>query len=257
MQKETVSKTLGVALALCIVCSILVSVPSVMLKEKQLYNAKIDLKKNMLVAAGLLDPDKATTQNVEQAYKKVSGHIINLKDFSVESKNVDSFNQSKYAKTSEGKYSIPEEKDFADIKFRSKKIKVFVSKKNGKLDALILPIKGRGLWSTLYGFLVLDGDLNTVKGLAFYEHGETPGLGGEVDNPRWKKSWVGKNVYKDGKVALKVIKGQASPQSKYHVDGLSGATITSNGVTNTIRYWMGPNAYGPLLTKIKNNKVAL
>src|SRR5690606_9011452 len=66
---------------------------------------------------------------------------------------------------------------------------------DGALDMVVLPIEGKGLWSTMYGFLALDSDLKTIRGLTFYQHGETPGLGGEIDNPRWKSVWVGREAF--------------------------------------------------------------
>src|SRR5690606_17188592 len=109
-----------------------------------------------------------------------------------------------------------------------------VNDAQGQLERIILPVHGYGLWSTLYGFMALESDLNTVVGLGFAEHGETPGLGGEVDNPSWKAKWPGKKVYKDGEVELGLIKGTVDPSSAnadWQVDGLSGATLTSNEVS--------------------------
>lgn len=123
---------------------------------------------------------------------------------------------------------------------------------------MILPIKGYGLWSTLYGFIALEGDLNTVAGIGFYEHAETPGLGGEVDNPLWKAKWEGKKVFDDeGKTALKVIKGPVDSKragSEYQIDGLSGATLTSRGVSQLIQFWLGENGFAPFLTKLKEGE---
>ena len=123
---------------------------------------------------------------------------------------------------------------------------------------LLLPIHGKGLWSTLYGFIALETDTRTVKGIGFYQHGETAGLGGEVDNPQWKKQWEGKLVLDDKyKPIFKVQKGSvdnADPMAQYKVDGLSGATITSNGVTGLIQYWLGEDGFGPYLARFRESK---
>ena len=81
----------------------------------------------------------------------------------------------------------------------------------GDLEMVMVPIEGNGLWSTLYGFLALDADTRTVVGITFYEHKETPGLGGEVDNPRWKALWPGRKAFLDEGYApkIEVIKGAA------------------------------------------------
>jgi len=106
--------------------------------------------------------------------------------------------------------------------------------------------------------LALAPDMNTVKSFSFYQHGETPGLGGEVDNPAWKALWPGKKIYDDGEPKIQVIKGHVEPDTpgaKYKVDGLSGATLTGNGVTNLLHYWLGHNGYQPLLTRLKNGDI--
>ena len=127
---------------------------------------------------------------------------------------------------------------------------------SGEPEMLVFPIKGYGLWSTLYGYLALDDDGNTVRGITYYDHGETPGLGGEVDNPRWKGLWPGRKIYDDsGDVEIEVIKGQAGPASSdpYQVDGLSGATITSRGVSNMFDFWFGPDGFKPYLDKFRRS----
>src|SRR5690606_33924929 len=120
---------------------------------------------------------------------------------------------------------------------------------------IIIPVKGYGLWSTLYGFMALETDVNTVVGLVFYEHGETPGLGGEVDNPNWRAKWVGKEVYdENGNVAISVIKGTVdpgAPQAIHQVDGLSGATLTARGVHNMLHFWLGESGYKSFLANFK------
>ena len=130
---------------------------------------------------------------------------------------------------------------------------IYEVRKEGKLGQIILPVEGKGLWSTLYGYLALKDDLNTINGLTFYQHAETPGLGGEVDNPRWKALWPGRKAFgDDGKPAVEVVKGQAGTpeEAPYAVDGLSGATITSRGVTYLIQFWLGDQGFGPYLNRL-------
>jgi Na+-transporting NADH:ubiquinone oxidoreductase subunit C len=113
-----------------------------------------------------------------------------------------------------------------------------------------------GLWSILYGYLALDTDLTTIRGITFYEQGETAGLGGEVENPRWKALWPGRRAFDErGNVKIQVKKGVAGPPAEdpYQVDGLSGATLTSRGVTNMIRFWLGPDGFGPFIAQLRNN----
>ena len=124
----------------------------------------------------------------------------------------------------------------------------------GDLEMIVLPIEGLGLWGTLYGFLALDADTTTVRGITYYQHKETPGLGGEVDNPSWKDKWPGRKAFDDdGEVSLAVIKGPArtAEHDPHRVDGLAGATITSNGVTNMLEFWLGENGFEPYLNRIR------
>ena len=125
---------------------------------------------------------------------------------------------------------------------------------DGRLEKLILPIEGYGLWSTLYGFIALSDDLRTIEGLTYYQHGETPGLGGEVDNPRWKSLWTGRLAFNEEWLPeIEVIKGSAGPpaENPYEVDGLSGATITSRGITEMLKFWLGPDGFGPYLENLR------
>ena len=147
---------------------------------------------------------------------------------------------------------VPKEKDIAILKRRENigPVYLWLNDKNS-IDKVVVPIRGYGLWGTLYGYLSLDSDLNTVRGIEFYDHKETPGLGAEVENQDWKDLWEGKLLYgSHGGVQLKVVKGSA--KGKYQINGLSGATLTSNGVSNMINYWLGSDGYGPALKKIKS-----
>ena len=254
MARESVSKTFIVAIALAAVCSLLVSGAAIGLRPLQEANKVRDRKKNILIVAGLYD----AKASVEESFQQIEPRIVDLATGEYVPKdklNPETFDQRAAAKDPELSVSIPSEKDLAGIGRREKYSLVYLVKKDGKLEQVILPIDGKGLWSTLYGFLALSGDLNTVKGITFYEHAETPGLGGEIDNPTWKAQWAEKKIYdKDGNVQLHVVKGAAdkgSPQAVYQVDGLSGATLTANGVTNLVKYWLGDDGFKKLLERLQ------
>ena len=155
---------------------------------------------------------------------------------------------------------MPPELDIAVIKTRPRYVVVYFLYDGARLDMIILPVYGYGLWSTLYGFISLEGDLNTIEGLGFYSHAETPGLGGEVDNPRWKSQWVGKKVYDGDRTEpqIKLVKGGVNVDAKkrqHKVDALSGATLTSRGVEQLVNYWMGDRGYAPFLQKLREGEV--
>jgi Na+-transporting NADH:ubiquinone oxidoreductase subunit C len=250
--KDTIGKTIGVALALCIVCSIVVSTAAVMLRPAQEVNKARDFKRNILQAAGLYEEGVA----VEEQFKSVTTKAI---DFSsgkfTDAIAIEDYDQQKAAKDPALSTKLDGDTDIAKIGSKENVGLVYLVEQDGQLDKLILPIKGYGLWSTLYGFMALEADGNTIVGLGFYQHGETPGLGGEVDNPRWKALWVGKEVYAaDGSVAITITKGAAPAGDINKVDGLSGATLTSRGVDNLIKFWMGHNGYAGFLNNLKKGE---
>jgi Na+-transporting NADH:ubiquinone oxidoreductase subunit C len=125
---------------------------------------------------------------------------------------------------------------------------------DGAVEQAVLPVEGKGMWGAMNGFLAIDRDGNTVRGLTFYDQKETPGLGGEISNPKWQALWVGRKAY-DAKwePKLTVIKGRAGPPEKdpHHVDALSGATITSNAVAHLVDFWLSGDGYAPYLAKLR------
>lgn len=251
MSNDSTSRTLIVATALCVVCSVMVSWAAVSLKPLQTKNKALDIKKNLLVTAKLISPSESSEEKIETAFSAIETKLVDLA--TGEYVEMDStFDSVKAAKDPATSIDIPAKLDIAKIKHRAKLEKVYFVKENGETTMIVLPVNGKGLWSTLYGFLVLAPDTTTVKGLGFYKHGETPGLGGEVDNPSWKELWAGKKLFDDmWKPAIKVIKGSAPAGSEHEIDGLAGATITSHGVSELVRYWIGENAFGPFLEKIR------
>lgn len=284
MKRDSWLRTVGVALLLCLICSILVSGMAVLLRDRQNRNKELERKKNILIAAGMYDevtgqvvindtpqPDVAIPELFEESTERpyVVDQLIDLEtgepigeDAKAEIEaafgSVEKYEQKKASNDPALSEKIDGEKDVANVKRRERYAYVYLVKKpDGSLDQVILPIRGYGLWSTLWGFIALDADLVTIRGITYYEHGETPGLGGEVDNTDWKKQWNGKLAFKDGEVAIRVIKGSVdsgSDNAKYQIDGLSGATITSKGVTNMLQYWLGEEGFGPFLKRLKNNQ---
>lgn len=252
---DSTSKTLIVAFLLSIVCAVFVSAAAVMLKPVQEVNKALDRNRNILAAAGMLVEGKS----IEEQFSQVSTRMVDLRTGKF-ADDIDSqkYNQRKAAKNSSQSEQLTNEQDLAKISRREHYALVYVVEDSaGDIDKLILPVRGYGLWSTLYGFIALEADANTIAGLGFYEHGETPGLGGEVDNPRWKAMWPGKEVYRDGAVAVGLIKGSVDPASNnapWQVDGLAGATLTSRGVTNLLHFWLGKNGFEPFLNNLKNGE---
>ncbi|MDY6890664.1 MAG: Na(+)-translocating NADH-quinone reductase subunit C [Pseudomonadota bacterium] len=249
---DTVRKTILVTVLLCVVCSVVVSSAAVMLKPLQVANKELDRKSNILAAAGISDPNKS----VDELFAQITTRYVDLRT----GKFVDmppGYDPAKAAKDPKRNIELSRKEDRAGIKTIAPVQPVYlVQGAGGTIEKLILPVHGKGLWSTLYGFLALEGDLNTIVGLGFYSHAETPGLGGEVDNPAWKALWPGKKVYGEDNATpmIRLIKGSvdaSTADAEHKVDGLSGATLTSNGVTNLIQFWMGENGYAPFLNNLR------
>ncbi|PCI66300.1 MAG: Na(+)-translocating NADH-quinone reductase subunit C [Piscirickettsiaceae bacterium] len=256
LSNDSTAKTFIMATLVCLVCAIFVSVSAVALKPLQILNKELDKKKNILQVAGLYQDG----DDIEAAFSKIEIKLIDLATGEYSTKyDAATYDDRKAAKDPALNVKIEKSNDFASIRLRPKVMPVYQVKEDGVVKQLILPVNGYGLWSTLYGFLAVENDGQTIVGLSYYEHAETPGLGGEVDNPRWKSLWAGKKIYDaDGDVAIKVIKGTVAPGAKggeFQVDGLAGATLTSRGVSNMLKYWMGAEGYQNYLTKIQENGV--
>lgn len=248
MRNESL-KTLTIAAVLCLVCSVLVAGAAVLLKPMHVKNREIDVKKNILLAAKLID-ENAKAEVVEEEFKNVETVLVNMTDGSViQDQNPEAFDEKKASKN-----KIPHDKDIAGLSELRSVIKVYLVKNDGELKAIILPVISKGLWSTMLGFMALESDANTIKGFSYYSHGETPGLGGEVDNPRWKNQFIGKKIFdEDMSPEIDVVKKITKPE--HEVDALSGATLTSVGVGNSLKFWFGDYAYKPFLKKLKEGEI--
>lgn len=255
-QKESTARTLTVALLVCLVCSVFVAGAAVALKPTQLDNRLLDKQRSILAIAGLGEADMSARE-VKQLFKStISAKLVDLESgkFS-DAQDPVTFDPLKASKDPKLSSVLPGSEDIAGIKRQERFSTVYVVEKDGQVDTLILPVRGYGLWSTLHGFIAVKGDLNTVVGMGFYQHGETPGLGGEVDNPKWKGQWPGKALFDDsGKLAVEIVKGGVDPQgpkAEHQVDGLAGATLTSKGVDNLLKFWLGQNGFGPFIANLR------
>ncbi len=259
MSEDSARKTALVALGLCLICSLLVSSVAVSLNSRQSENKRLDTIKNILVAADLYGDDTDVARVYEDRVTPILIDLATGDSVAEEQQDErllpDNFNIKTVATDALLGRSLPQEKDTARIGRVPSKVVVYEIREAAKLQKLILPVYGKGLWSTMYGFVALGADLLTVTGITFYEHGETPGLGGEIDNSLWQQQWKGKVALDgDGLVLIKVIKGRVDPtrpEARNQVDGLSGATITTRGVDLMVSFWLGQDGYGPLLSKLR------
>jgi len=256
MSRDSTAKVLTVAFLLCLVCAVLVSAAAVGLKSRQERNKVEEKRKNILQAAGLYEEG----QPIAEQFKKIQPRVVDLQTGRFTDRfDAATFDSRAARRDAATSHRIPAGRDLAAIKTRSSYMDVYLVMDDGRLRQVILPVYGKGLWSTMYGFVSLADDLTTVNGFAFYEHGETPGLGGEIDNPAWKKQWPGKKIYDEtGEIRIEVLKGTVdkdAPDAVYQADGLAGATLTARGVGNLLRYWLGEDGYQPFLETLKEEGV--
>lgn len=258
LPNDSVAKTLIMAVGICLICSVVVSVTAVKLKPLQLRNAELARQTQILRVAGLWR-DGA---DFDEMFAQVDTRMIDLAtgEFT-DAFDPDAFDTRRAVTDPDVSVALTADQDVAGLGRRTTVTPVYLVEEDGQLATIILPVRTRGLYSMLYGFLALEGDGNTVKGITFYEDGETPGLGGEINNPRWQARWVGRHVFDDdGRVRLAIVRAADpvdSPDGRFQVDSLSGATLTSRGVDNMIRFWMGDDGFGPFLSRIRSGEISI
>ncbi|MEP5758798.1 MAG: Na(+)-translocating NADH-quinone reductase subunit C [Litoreibacter sp.] len=245
---DSVPKTVFVATALCLVASMIVSAAAVALRPLQEVNALQDKQINILQVAGIYDEGA----DVLESFAAFEPQVLELSTGTF----TDEFDPATFDDrdaANDPETSVALDSDPAGIVRQGQYVTVYLLRDDaGELDKLILPIHGYGLWSTLYGFIALEENGNDIFGLQFYDHAETPGLGAEVDNPRWKAMWNGQRlVDEDGVLQISVSKAVPAAGEDYHIDALAGATLTTNGVNNLVRFWMGEAGFGPFLQNLK------
>ncbi len=213
--RDSISNTLFVSVGLSLICSILVASAAVVLKPIQLKNAEEYRQRIILEVAGLMQADA----DIATLFATIEPNNVEIAS--------------------------------------GESVEIYLDKSGGSVRQIILPISGPGLWSTMRGYLAIAPDGNTIKGIRFYEHGETPGLGDQIDKEDWRALWVGKHIYDESNAArIEVVRGfvltdGSNPDAVHQIDGLSGATLTGNGVTKLVQYWMGPEGFGPYLENVK------
>lgn len=250
--RESVGRTLFVALSVSLVCSSLVASAAVVLKPRQVANALLERRRNILEVAGLMKPGR----DVDELFMNVEPRVIELETGTyLDDVDPRDFDPEQAARDSERSVLIPPELDVVRLGRRAKRARVYLVRDEGEVSRIILPISGYGLWSTIHGFLALEPDATTVADIVFYSHGETAGIGDFITDRDWLDLWIGKRAFDDeGHVAIEVYKGRTTPDdplADYRVDAVSGATLTGNGVTHMMQYWLGDHGYGPYLKRIR------
>ncbi len=253
--KDSATYIVGFALGVCLICSLGVSSAAILLKDRQEVNAKVAQQEKILDVAGLLRPgQELSDQEVVALFEeRLIPQLVNLETGELVA-DVGGVSPADYdmmvAAKESGSTAAPNE---AKVRFQPQigKFYYLVDDK-GAVKKIIVPVEGYGLWGFLFGYLAIEADGETISGITYYKHAETPGLGGEVDNPNWKGLWKGKKIYKPGEAApaISVVKNASG---EFEVDSLSGATITSRGVSNMMHFWLGETGFGPFLQKVRQS----
>lgn len=260
MQREGTLYTVIFSCVVCGICSILVSGAAVGLKSRQEANKLIDRQTKVLSVAGKIGDDESlSAADIQKRYADfILPRLVDLSSGAYYTgADEDPMKYDQRATLKDPAKSVVTPANLAQVLRVPKLALVYLVRKEAgseAIDEVILPVEGKGLWSMLYGYLALANDTTTIRGIIFYEHGETPGLGGEVENPVWTAKWRDKKAFdEDGKPAIQVVKGSGG-DDPHKVDGLSGATLTSRGVTNLLAFWLGENGFGPFLAKLKTEQ---
>ncbi len=256
--KDSPLKALIVVVAVSLACSVLVSTASITLKPIKLLNQKVERSRHIVGLTGLVEEGKALSNDeILQAVEQLDVRIIDIDtgEFD-ESIDAEQFDARAVVNDPDLSVAIPADDDIARLGRRARHATVYLVWDGEDLKRVILPIHGQGMWSTLYGMLALEVDLNTVGAVTFYEQAETAGLGDQITRPDWLFKWRGRELYnRDGEVVFRVASGPVDENSAAalnQVDAISGATVTAVAVTRLVEFWFGPSGYRPFIDKLKN-----
>jgi Na+-transporting NADH:ubiquinone oxidoreductase subunit C len=240
---ESTLKTLGFASGVAFACALLVSATVYFLRPIQSAVATLDQTRAVLEAAQMLNADEALSKRtIIDRFLTLEKRIIDLEigQFS------DVVNPSRYDY---------QDKISTEAGLRPRYMQSFLLFDQGRLQLLVLPFYGAGMWSTIHGYLALDADLTTVAGIAIHEHGETPGIGDRIQAPEWLAQWRGKRIYDmNGHYKFQITARADAESAAFQVDAITGATITVSGVERAIADWFGSEGYGTFLASLRGKE---
>jgi Na+-transporting NADH:ubiquinone oxidoreductase subunit C len=258
MNNDSPVKAFLVILLTALLCSSLVSAAVVILRPIQLNNQMLERSRNIIKLTGLVEKGVVPgDEEMLEMYRDMDVRIVDV-SAAVFNRELDplTFDPRRAVNDPELGIDIPVDQDLARLGRRSRYATVYmVLGDDGQLNRVILPVHGTGMWSTMYGYVALESDLNTIAAATFYEQNETPGLGDQILRPEWQEQWTGRRIYDElGDPRFAVNHGKVEPGSStwvYEVDALTGATVTADAVTAMMRYWFGPHGYRNFLDELR------
>jgi len=234
----------------------MVSTAVFLLRPMQLAYADLERHRIVVEAAGLAPANSGLSDRaVVTLFVDLQVRVVDLEtDQFTEDVDPLRYDQRAASNDPEISVAIPEQLDLARLGRRARYVPVYLRMDGERIDRIVLPVHGQGMWSTIYGYLSLESDFNTIAGIRIYEHGETAGIGDRIQAPAWQAEWIGRRLYdNEGELRFRIARNAAAP---FEVDSISGATVTAEGVGNLVRYWLGEHGYGPLLTRLRASGIA-
>lgn len=253
LPNDSRTKTFVVAFLVAAVSAAAVTVTAVSLKPRQMENVERERRQRMaeMLASvpglagiiGDVDADALETRVVDLTTGRYADDV-----------DPASFDADAAAADPARSVALPAEADIAGIGRRPNLAPVHIVRQDGEALLVVVPAYGTGYKSTIRAYLALEGDVNTIAAISIYEQGETPGLGARITEPAWQQQWAGKRVADEtGEIRIGVVRGGAG--GEYEVDGITGATRSTTGVSNLVRFWLGPDGFGPFLANLREGRV--
>lgn len=249
LPNESRTKTLVVAFLVASVCALLVSGATVLLRPIQTANRAAEEQARI---GSLVQGIPGMSDLLAQSGGTLSTVVIDLETGRAAQEVTAATLNSALADTTNWT-ALDTGADIAGLGQRPDFAQIFLLRDGEAISLLLLPLTGQGYGGRIDAILALRGDMNTIAGIAITGHSETPGLGGRIEESSWQSSFSG-TALRDETSDLRfgVARGEAS--TPYEVDGITGATRTGRGVANMVRFWLGPDGYGPLIRAIERGE---
>jgi Na+-transporting NADH:ubiquinone oxidoreductase subunit C len=245
---ESVTRTMLIAVSVALFCSAMVSGAVYLLRPLQAAYASLERNETILRAAGQL-PSDTSDRAIINAYLELDARVVDLTS-GISTSTLNGHAYDHWAPTGVDTDPTIMEMDSVGLSTLPRYVPIYIVSGPTGIERLVLPLHGRGMWSMLLGYVALEPDLQTIATLAFYKHGETPGIGDRILDDTWLQSWQGKRLYdSSGAVQIRMDANKNTP-AQYRVDAITGATVTSQAVARMVAFWAA--AYAPLLRQLSN-----